>query len=215
MNEQQEIWTRLTQGAQPNPWLNMAMDRVARALSDVVGEPIHHRALRVGTASVPEIVQRAGDPRKKAAGIRLGIHGDAKGQALLLLSWHSVLRLMDLLVQVPPGTTTDIRFAERTALAEVGNLVLAHFLNAVVASEQMPKRLQPTSPSVLIDTVEKILQLALMSVTIRGDDPLIIETIFEDATGAVRIRFWVLPDQAQNQRAYASPVVAGHGRRGA
>ena len=215
MNEQQDIWTRLTQGAQPNPWLNLAMNRVARALSEVVGEPIHCRALRVDTASVPEIVQRAGGPNEKTASVRLEIHGDAKGQALLLLPWHSALGLMDLLMELPPGTTTDIRFEERTALAEVGNLMLAHFLNAVVASEQMPQRLQPTSPSVLIDATEKILQLALMSVIIRGNDPLIIETVFEDATRAVQIRFWVLPDQAQSQGAHASQNVAGYTRRGA
>ena len=67
-----------------------------------------------------EIVQRAGDPKGKAASVRLEIHGDAKGQALLLLPWHSALRLMDLLMETPLGTTTDIRFEERTALAEVG-----------------------------------------------------------------------------------------------
>ena len=214
MNQQQEIWTRLTQGAQPNPWLNLAMSRVARALSDVVGEPIRHGALRIGTVPVPEIARRAGDPKEKAAGVRLEIHGDAKGQALLLLPWPSALRLMDFLMEVPPGTTTDIRFAERTALAEVGNLALAHFLNAVVASEQMPHRLQPTSPSVLIDTLEKVLQLALMSVTIRGNDPLIIETVFEDTMRAIQIRFWVLPDQAQRPRPHAGPAMAGPRRRG-
>ena len=92
MNEQQEIWTRLTQGPQPNLLINMVMNRVAHALSDMIGRPIHHRALRVGAVPMAEIVQRAGNPKEKAAGVRLEIHGDAQGQALLLLPWPSALR---------------------------------------------------------------------------------------------------------------------------
>ena len=79
----------------------------------------------------------------------------------------------------------------------------------------MPWRLQPTSPSVLIDTAEGIVQLAFMSASIRGDDPLVIETIFEDSMGAVQIRFWVLPSQAASHGAQAGQNVAGFTRRGA
>ena len=126
--------------------------------------------------------------------IELEIRGDARGQALLPIPWDSALKLVDLMMETPPGTTSDVRFAERTMLAEVGNLVLAHFLNAVVALCPASRHLQPSSPNVMVDTLERILSLGLMVSIVRGIDPLAIETILANTGKTVHIHFLVLPD---------------------
>jgi chemotaxis protein CheC len=198
MNEQ-EIWDSVTGGSHARLWLDMAMKRVTQALSDTVGEPFHHGALRAEAVPVAGIAERIGDPKAKTVGVQLQIKGDARGQALLLFPWESALRLVELLMEVPPRTTSDVGFAERTALAEVGNLSVAHFLNALVAYLAQPRRLQPSPSSVLVDTLEAILRLALMPVAIRGDDPLVIETILANAGGTIQIHFLLLPEQTGRQ----------------
>ena len=190
----------MTGGSHARLWLDMAMKRVTQALSDTVGQPIHHRALRAEVVPVAGVAGRIGDPKARTVGVQLQIKGDARGQALLLFPWEGALRLVDLLMEVPPGTTSDVGFAERTALAEVGNLAVAHFLNALVAYSQQPRRLQPSPSNVLVDTLEAILRLALMPVTIRGDDPLVIETILSNTGGTVQIHFLILPEQQARQR---------------
>jgi chemotaxis protein CheC len=197
---EQGIWDSVTGGSHTRLWLDMAMKRVVQALSDTVGQPIYYSALRAETAPVAELVERIGEPEAKTVGVQLQIKGDARGQALLLFSWESALRLVDLLMEVPPGTTVNVGFAERTALAEIGNLALAHFLNALVAYSQLPRRLQPSPSNVLVDALETILRLALMPVTIAGDDPLVIEAMFSNVAGTAQIHFLVLPEQIGRQR---------------
>ena len=199
MNEQ-SVWEKVVGGAHARLWLDMAMKRVTQALSDTVGQPIHYSALRAETTPVARIGKRIGGPEAKVVGVQLHIKGDARGQALLLFPWAGALRMVDLLTEVAPGTTSDVGFAERTALAEVGNLATAHFLNALVAYMQQPIRLQPEPSNVLVDTQEAILRLALMPVAIRGDDPLVIETTLGNAGGTIQIHFLIVPEWTGKQR---------------
>jgi chemotaxis protein CheC len=196
----QEIWDGVVEGTHAQLWQNMAMKRVAQALSDTIGQSVHHSAVRAEAIPVAKFAERIGDPKAKTVGVQLRISGDACGQALLFFPWESALKLVDLLMEVPPGTTTNVGFAERTALAEVGNLALAHFLNALVAYSKQPRRLQPSPSNVLVDTLEAILRLALMPVTIRGNDPVVIETTLSNGGGTVQIHFLILPEQTGQQR---------------
>jgi chemotaxis protein CheC len=175
--------------------LDMAMERVSRGLSGTVGQPIRHDLPRVGTVPVASAAERIGDPKGKAVAVYLKIKGDARGQALLILSWDNALKFVDLMMDATPGTTSNVGFAERSALAEAGNLALTAFLNALATSARLPQRLMPSPPDVLVDELGRILNLAFVSGAVRGDDVPIIETVLrEDRTG-VRAHFWVLPDR--------------------
>ena len=190
----QPLWDFLIGGSHSSLWLSLAMQRTAKALSDTVGQSFHHDALQVGTMPVAGIAKRIGDPGAKIVGIQLEIKGDARGRALLLIPWESALKLVDLLIEEPSGTTTDLRFEERATLAEVGNLVLAHFLNAVVAFYPEPRHLQPSPGSVMVDKLESVLRLALMPSVVRGADPLTIQVLLLDAGKTVQISLLILPD---------------------
>jgi chemotaxis protein CheY-P-specific phosphatase CheC len=89
-----------------------------------------------------------------------------------------------------------VGYAERSVLAEAGNLALTAFLNALATSARLPLRLQPSPPDVLVDDLERILNLALVSAAARGDDVLVIETVLRDDSASVQARFWVLPHRA-------------------
>jgi chemotaxis protein CheY-P-specific phosphatase CheC len=190
----QSLWPILVSGPHARLWLDMAVKRAAQALSDTAGQLFLCDLVQVGTSPIAGMAKRIGDPEAKTVGVQLEIKGDACGRALLLVPWDSALNLVDLLTEVPPGTTSDVRFAERTALEEVGNLALAHFLNAVVAFSPEPRRLQPSPANVMVDTLENILRLALMPSIIRGTDPLIIEAILANTGKTVQMRFLILPD---------------------
>lgn len=207
MNEQ-AVWEKVIGGSHAHLWLDMAMKRVTKALSDIVGQPIQHSVLRAEATPVANIGGRIGPSTAKTVGVQLQIKGDARGQALLLFPWESALRVVDLLMGSSLGTTSNIGFAERTALAEAGNLAVAHFLNALVAYSQEPIRLQPSPSNVLVDTQEAILRLALMPIAIRGDDPLVIETTLGNAEGTVQIHFLIVPGWTERQRS------DGHAARG-
>lgn len=195
MNEQMGIWERLIAEPHSGALLNVAMGRVSRALSDLVGCSIRHGSLQVETVPIARIAIHLGDPEREMVGVYLHMHGDGRGQALLVLSTDSALRLVDLM-GVPQGTAVGIGLDERAALAEFGNVALSHLVNAVVSFADAPMQIRPSPPAVVVDMQGAIASLTAIPVAATSDEVMIIETVLSDATQAVQVRFWVLPDCA-------------------
>ncbi len=126
--------------------LQAAMHGAARGLSGLAGHPIHVTTLCLETVPVAQVATHAGDPETEVVGIYLMMEGDCSGQAILMLSLTSALNLADVLLNVPPGTSTHLGEMERSALAEVGNLMVSYFLNAVATFLKKPRQLQPSPP---------------------------------------------------------------------
>jgi chemotaxis protein CheC len=127
-------------------------------------------------------------------GIYLVLGSGLRGQAILILPLDSALNLADLLMGEQPGTATYLGIVERSALAEVGNMAVSYFLNAVSTISETPELLRPSPPAVMVDMLGAILDVIVTPVAAVRDDLLIIETAFRDSAGAIQGRFWVLPD---------------------
>jgi chemotaxis protein CheC len=145
--------------------------------------------------SVANAASRIGNPEERSVGVYMQIKGDARGQALLILSWDNALKLVDLMMDATPGTASNVGYTERSVLAEAGNLTLTSFLNALATWESLPQRLQPSPPDVLVDKLARVLNLALVSAA-REDKALVIETVLRDDRAGVQAHFWVLPHRA-------------------
>jgi chemotaxis protein CheC len=136
-----------------------------------------------------------GNPEREMVGVYLQMYGDGQGQALLVLSPDSALRLVNLM-EVPRGTTPGIGLDERAALAEFGNVAFSHFCSAVVSFADTPMQIRPSPPAVVVDMQGAIASLTAIPVAATSDKVMIVETVFSDAAPTVRARFWVLPDCA-------------------
>ena len=179
--------------------LQIAMRGAARGLSQMVGHSIEITPLRVQTVAISQIATYAGDPEAEAVGVYLMIEGTLPGRAILLLSSASALRLVDMLTNVLSGTTTHLGDLERSALAEVGNLMVSYFLNTVAKFLARPELLHPSPPAVMVDMLGAILDMSVAPAAALGDDLLVVETAFtQDASAdperTVQVRFWILPD---------------------
>ncbi len=196
MNGRTVTWHHLITGPLWKSMLYMMMQSVARGLSDMVGRTISNDAPRVETIPIAQVATRAGDPEMEVVSVYLNIEGDLRGRAILILPLSSALKLVDLLMDAPPGTTTSAGLVEQSALAEVGNLTVSYFLNAVAAFTKIPKQLRPSPPFVVVDALGAVLELIAMPMAGLSEDLLIIETAFRDVKGTVQARFWVLPHPA-------------------
>jgi chemotaxis protein CheC len=127
-------------------------------------------------------------------GIYLLMQGDLNGQAIMIFPLDSALNLADLLLDAPPGTATSLGELERSALAEVGNLTVSYFLNAMSALTGKP--LRPSPPAVMVDMLGAILDVVAVSAAATSDELLIVETMLQEPDGDVQGRFWVMPDPA-------------------
>jgi chemotaxis protein CheC len=177
--------------------LRTAMWRVSHGLSVMAGRTISNDAPQVKKMSIPQVTAHANGPETERVGIYLVLSDGLHGQTILILSKVSAMRLVDLLISESPGTTTDLGILERSALAEVGNLAVSSFLNTVAThNPRVAHLLRPSPPAVMVDMLGAILDVIVTPVAAVRDDLLIIETNFRDAAGAVRGRFWILPDPA-------------------
>jgi len=197
MNEQKALWNRLISGPRSDYMLRTAMWRVARGLSTMSGQTISYGSPQVDRVPITQVTTYAGGPEVERVGIYLVMSGGLHGQALLILSKTSALRLVDLLMGDPPGTTTELGVVGRSALAEVGNLAVSAFLNTMaVHNPQASKLLRPSPPAVMVDMLGAILNVIVTPVAAVRDDLLIIDTNFGNIKKTVHGRFWIIPDPA-------------------
>ncbi len=196
--KERDTWHSLTRGPRSGMVLHAAMAHAARGLTDMVGHTITHDAPQVKNIPVSEMIVRASDLATETVGVYLQIEGGLSGQAMLILPLTFALNLVDLATNAPQGTTTALGRIECSALAEVGNLTLAYFLNAVAETTGRPEILQPSPPAVMVDMLGDILDLVVRPAAALSESPLIVETIFKDVTKSVQFRFWLLPDLKSN-----------------
>jgi chemotaxis protein CheC len=191
------LWNRLINRPGSDYILRTAMWRAACGVSSMAGHPINNHRFQVQNVPIGEVVDHAGaGPEDDMVGIYLLIGGGLGGQAILILPLDNALKLVDQLMGQPQGTSSELGELERSALAEIGNLAVSRFLNAVAVHTGWSDILRPSPPGVMVDMLGAILDVVITQVATIRDDLLVIETTLDDFEDMIHARFWVLPDPA-------------------
>ena len=167
------------------------LKNAAYGLSDFVGDEISFTTPTIEVTPIEEMLGVMGELQTVAIGIYVAIQGDMDGHIVLMLDRRNALELVDLLMDQPPGATHELGSLERSALAEVGNLASARFLNAVSALTGLEIRLSP--PGVMEDMVGAMLGEIVASIGIDFDSALLIGTAFQRSGRQVDAVFWIIP----------------------
>ena len=168
------------------------LTNAASGLSTMVGANLRVDNPCVKMISVKEIPESLGGPENEAVGIYLKSEGDLSGHFMLVIPYQKALDLADLLLEVPPGSTVELGSIERSALAEVGNLTTAFFLNAVASLTGVAAR--PTPPAVIVGMVGAILDIIVAATGGIGEYVLTFQASFICKDRSVQSDFWVIPD---------------------
>lgn len=162
-----------------------------KGLSTMLGRPITMSVPRLTVAALSEVPERVGGAEQEAVGIYLMMLGDMTAHVMLILPVPDALRLVDMLMEVPEGTTEDFGAMERSALAEVGNVATSMFLNAIADATGLSVR--PSPPAVMIDMVGAILNIILVSAGAVSNEILLMEAEFHGPDRCVELYFWLVP----------------------
>ncbi len=166
--------------------------KAAEGLSSMLGHTIQVAPPQVTEVPLFDITQIVGGLETEATGIYLRAEGDMAGQMMLILPYKKALELVDLLMDLPNGTTTHMGALERSALGEVGNLTGTFFLNAM--ADMTGSSIRPTPPAVLVDMVGAILDIVIATTGGISENILLIKTNFMNNDRSVETAFWVIPD---------------------
>jgi chemotaxis protein CheC len=189
---QAAIW----QGVVGSPQvLEGALARTAVKLSAMIGQCFHLDTLSVQTVPLGQIPRLLGAADSEVVGVYLQIGGGMHGQALLIFGLDDARQFTNALLDTNPNGHFQLDDLERSALAELGNLMLSSFLNATAALVGV--QLRPSPPAVMVDMVGAILEVMATSVAEVSDHLLVIDTVFTNPRHSMRVRFWLLPDPAE------------------
>jgi chemotaxis protein CheC len=169
----------------------------ARGFSSLLGHKIEVSQPVVHLVPILDIPKIVGGLESEAIGIYLRVEGDIAGQIMLIIPYQKALELVDLLMDLPSGTTTYLGSLERSALGEVGNLTGSFFLNSVAKLTGISVR--PTPPAVLVDMVGAILDIIIATTGGVTEHVILLRADFVDGGRRVDADFWVIPDAATIQ----------------
>jgi chemotaxis protein CheC len=96
-------------------------------LSEMTGQTVTVTQPTASLVPLNQVPNLLGGPENEAVGVYLRAEGEMAGQIMLIFLYEQTLKLVDLPIGEPEGTTQQLGSYERSALAEVGNLCGAFF----------------------------------------------------------------------------------------
>lgn len=173
---------------------NMGAENASEGLSAMINSRVRMTVPTIAIVGLNELAMRMGGPEKEVVGIYLMTTDDLPGHIMLVLNHDSALSLVDMLLEQPEGTSTEIDMLARSALGEVGNLTATFFINAMAKATGL--NIRPSPPAVMVDMLGAILNIILVAVGSTGDEIILLETHFEEqgTERHIEMQFFVIPD---------------------
>jgi chemotaxis protein CheC len=153
----------------------------------------------IQAALLEELPPELGPAEQPVAGVLMDMLGDLTGRTLLVFPKHTVMRMAELMLRRPPGSSVALGELERSAIKEAGNILSGAYMNAL--SDFMGMVLLPSPPTLAVDTSTAVLSREFLRLPPDTERVFVVETEFMMKEIGERLRgfFLLLPDPASLQ----------------
>ncbi len=175
-------------------WSKLAHSGSTNAIagfSKMINQEITVRALNLEEVLARNVASLIGKTDDYVAGIYLSFDGNTAGHILLAFPPKTAFELVDMIMELPPGSTETLGEMERSVMGEIGNIVGAFFLNTI--ADSVGQRLLPSPPLVSIDTVGAIIDSVMSDVLISEKPIFGIRLSFSTPDQEIDGRILILP----------------------
>jgi chemotaxis protein CheC len=175
---------------------NIGAGHAATALSQMTGETIMISVPTINVARLEDVPPQITLPEEPVAAVLMHMLGDLTGRTLLVFPKPTAVRLSELMLRRPHGSSTELGTLEQSAIKEAGNILSGAYMNAL--SDFMGLMLLPSPPSLAIDMSEAVLTTAYLQFGTDRDYVFCVESEFFMIDSGERLRgfFLLLPDVA-------------------
>ena len=175
---------------------NIGAGHAATALSQMIGGPIMISVPTINISRLEEIPPQVAEPDEPVAAVLMHMLGDLTGRTMLVFPRGAALRIAELMMHKPAGSSSDFGEMEQSAIKEAGNILSSAYMNAL--SEFMHLMLLPSPPSLAIDMSTAVLTTAYLQFNADKDLLFCVESEFMMTDLSERLRgfFLLLPDPA-------------------
>ena len=178
---------------------NMGAGHAATALSTMTGQTIMISVPTLNIARLEDVPPQISGPEEPVAAVMMHMLGDLTGRTLLVFPKPTAVRLAELMLRRPAGSSTDLGELEQSAIREAGNILSGAYMNAL--SDFMGMMLLPSPPSLAIDMSSAVMSTAYLQFGTDKDYVFCVESEFhmKDISEQLRGFFLLLPDFASLQ----------------
>ena len=178
---------------------NIGAGHAATALSQMTGSTIMISVPTITIAKLEDVPPQISGPEEPVAAVLMHMMGDLTGRTLLVFPQATAVRLSELMLRRPAGSSTELGELEQSAIKEAGNILSGAYMNAL--SDFLGMLLLPSPPSLVIDMSAAVLTSAFGEFSPDPDAILCVESEFmlTESNQALRGFFLLLPDPASLQ----------------
>ena len=155
---------------------NIGAGHAATALSQMIGGTIMISVPTINISRLEEIPPQVAEPDEPVAAVLMHMLGDLTGRTLLVFPKPTAVRLAELMLRRPAGTSLELGEMEQSALKEAGNILSSAYMNAL--SEFMHIMLLPSPPSLAVDMSTAVLTTAYLQFSSQKDYVFCVESEF-------------------------------------
>jgi chemotaxis protein CheC len=170
-----------------------SLERASQSLTALLKHPV-----RLAVSGITEVALNALPGLLAAAdggvmaGLRFQIAGETGGQIIILLPLQTIFRMLRVLLGTREEPRALLSERERSAVKEVGNIVVSSFLSGL--SDLLGKRLMPTPPEIHLDDHAGLMRRVMADLEAQGSEVLVVQALFEDPEQRFEGQFFVLPE---------------------
>ena len=178
---------------------NIGAGHAATALSQMTGSTIMIAVPTINIARLEDVPPQISGPEEPVACVLMNMLGDLTGRTLLVFPKPTAIRLSELMLRRPAGSSQHLGELEQSAIKEAGNILSGAYMNAL--SDFMGLMLLPSPPSLAIDMSTAVLTTAYLQFGAERDYVFCVESEFfmKDINEHLRGFFLLLPDAASLQ----------------
>lgn len=178
---------------------NIGAGHAATALSQMTGSTIMIKVPSISVASMDELPAQFADEEEPVAAVLMHMLGDLTGRTLLVFPRPTVMRLAELMLRRPVGSSLALGELETSAIKEAGNILSGAYMNAL--SDFLGMLLLPSPPTLVIDMATAVLSSAFAEFSADPDAIICVESEFmlTETGHTLRGFFLLLPDPASLQ----------------
>lgn len=178
---------------------NIGAGHAATALSAMTGDTIMISVPTINIAPLEEVPPQVAEADEPVAAVLMNMMGDLTGRTLLVFPQATAIRLSELMLRRPAGSSKGLGELEQSAIKEAGNILSGAYMNAL--SDFMGLMLLPSPPSLAVDMSTAVLTTAYLQFGTDRDLVFCVESEFymQELNERLRGFFLLLPDVASLQ----------------
>jgi chemotaxis protein CheC len=153
---------------------NIGLGNAITSLAQLVNRRINMNVPVATFMPFEETISLAGGPEELVSCVSVRLTGDVPGIVLFIFNSESTLKLVDMLMGLDVGTTTDLDEMGESAVKEVGNVLAGSFIGALYSITSL--NMQTTVPMFAYDMLCAILTSLMVAGGRVEEQVLVIET---------------------------------------